>query len=175
MDADELRLKQIVKEAITEYFLEEKERQKISKKVTTNQDNESISIMIKNILAFLNLRCDKNFGLIKSNLELIEARILKSKDISPVQALGIINMQADNWIGTDFSKYLRPATLFNKTKCNNYLGELGSFYRYRTMLEAINVIEILNSKLLNEEELKQFIRTTKSANSIINDSIIIDM
>jgi uncharacterized phage protein (TIGR02220 family) len=44
--------------------------------------------------------------------------------IADWQLKAIVSLKCEQWTGTDMEKYLRPATLFNKTKCEQYLGEL---------------------------------------------------
>lgn len=77
----------------------------------------------KKILAWLNEKAGRNFRPVDANLSLIVAR-LKS-DILPGQLKAIVTRKVREWKGDEEkSKYLRPATLFNKTKCEQYLGEL---------------------------------------------------
>jgi uncharacterized phage protein (TIGR02220 family) len=40
----------------------------------------------------------------------------------------VIEKKAAEWRQTEYAKYLRPATLFNKTKFANYIGQLNTSY-----------------------------------------------
>ena len=75
-----------------------------------------------NILEWLNRKSHRNYRPSDTNLNFIRARI---KDgIADWQLKAIVSLKCEQWTGTDMEKYLRPATLFNKTKCEQYLGEL---------------------------------------------------
>jgi len=76
------------------------------------------------ILNFLIKRSGKNFKHVPSNLKLITARIKEGH--SETEILAVIEMKVSEW-GSDpkMAKYIRPATLFNAEKFNQYVGELG--------------------------------------------------
>ncbi len=76
----------------------------------------------EDILSWLNDKAGKNFHADETNLNLIRDR-LKS-GIRPEQLKAIVSRKVREWKGTEQEVYLRPATLFNKTKCSQYLGEL---------------------------------------------------
>lgn len=74
------------------------------------------------VLKWLNEKSGKNFRPVPTNLDFIRARL---KDgILPEQLKAIVSRKVKLWKGTDQDYCLRPATLFNKTKCEQYLGEL---------------------------------------------------
>ena len=75
------------------------------------------------ILNFLNERCGKQYRPVDTNLALIRARL--DSGASPTQCRQVIAMRRREWLGTEMEKYLRPATLFNKVKFEQYVGELG--------------------------------------------------
>ncbi len=76
----------------------------------------------KRILAFLNEQAGKNFQQSDANLALIEARLA---DHDEKILRGVIVDRVGQWKDNDeMREYLRPATLFNKTKCEQYIGEL---------------------------------------------------
>lgn len=158
--------KELIKECIREVINEPKKIVKKQNKVKeiNYTPNEILEV---NILAFLNYRCDKSFNIDnKTHRTWVNARIFTDKDVSPNQAIGIINQKADEWIGNEsMEQYLRPSTLFNKTKCNEYLGNLKPLYRFKTTGEALKCISLLQSKILTNEELST-LRVSKD--SIIN-------
>lgn len=75
------------------------------------------------ILNFLNLKAHKAYRPTESNLGLIIARLRDGA--SPGDCKQVIAKKVREW-GTDekMEPYLRPATLFNRTKFDQYVGEL---------------------------------------------------
>lgn len=74
------------------------------------------------VLSFLNQKAGRSYRAAGANLDLIRARL--GDGIEPWQLKAIVSRKVREWTGTEMAKYLRPATLFNKTKCEQYLGEL---------------------------------------------------
>ena len=79
----------------------------------------------KDILAYLNRNTGKAYRPVPSNTKMIEAR-LKS-GATALQIKEVIYAKCQQW-GKDekMMEYLRPATLFNATKFEQYLGELSN-------------------------------------------------
>jgi uncharacterized phage protein (TIGR02220 family) len=75
-----------------------------------------------NILEWLNRKSSRNYRPCDTNLILIKQRLRDG--IADWQLKAIVSLKCEQWAGTEMEKYLRPATLFNKTKCEQYLGEL---------------------------------------------------
>lgn len=77
------------------------------------------------ILEYLNANTNRNYRPVDSNLKLITAR-LKS-GATDLQCREVIFNKCEQW-GKDpkMSEYLRPATLFNSTKFEQYLGEINA-------------------------------------------------
>lgn len=75
----------------------------------------------RDILDFLNQRAERNFQS-DVNLDLIRSRLKAGATIYQIKA--VISRKVRAWKGTDMEKYLRPETLFNRTKFAQYLGEL---------------------------------------------------
>jgi uncharacterized phage protein (TIGR02220 family) len=76
------------------------------------------------ILEFLNEKAGKAFRPVAAHLDLIQARL---KDgATEANCRGVIARKVREW-GPDpkMAKYLRPETLFNRTKFESYLGERG--------------------------------------------------
>lgn len=77
----------------------------------------------KDVLAYLNRTTGRVYRAVDSNLKLIAAR-LKS-GVSVVQMKEVVLHKFDQWKGdAKMDEYLRPATLFNATKFEQYLGEI---------------------------------------------------
>lgn len=77
----------------------------------------------REILEYLNRNAGKAYRPVESNLKLIVAR-LKS-GVTPLQLREVVFAKCQQW-GKDekMVEYLRPATLFNATKFEQYLGEM---------------------------------------------------
>lgn len=77
----------------------------------------------KRVLDFLNSKTQRRYQPVKANLEMIEARL---KDGATEQELmQVVAKKCREWAGDEkMSLYLRPATLFNRTKFAQYQGEL---------------------------------------------------
>jgi DNA replication protein DnaT len=77
------------------------------------------------ILDFLNSKTGRHYKPGAANLEMIVARL---KDGATVEECrGVIAKKCREWIGdADMNLYLRPGTLFNRTKFAQYQGELGA-------------------------------------------------
>lgn len=75
------------------------------------------------VLNFLNEKVGKSYRPVEANLKLIEARLVSG--VSVQQCRSVIARKRRQWLfNEDMEKYLRPATLFNRTKFEQYLGEL---------------------------------------------------
>lgn len=75
------------------------------------------------VLGWLNSKTGRNYRPVATNLDMIRCRL---KDgITAPQLKAIISRKVREW-GTDpkMQKFLRPATLFNKTNAEQYFGEL---------------------------------------------------
>ena len=76
----------------------------------------------KRILVFLNEKTGRSYRATKVNLEFITARI--AEGYSEQDCRMVIAKKTREWINDDqMAHYLRPATLFNRTKFNQYVGE----------------------------------------------------
>jgi uncharacterized phage protein (TIGR02220 family) len=77
------------------------------------------------ILDYLNRNAGKAYRPVDANLKMISAR-LKS-GATPLQLREVVHAKCDQWkADPKMAEYLRPATLFNQTKFEQYLGELGN-------------------------------------------------
>lgn len=75
------------------------------------------------ILEFLNEKAGRAYQPTDANLDLIKARLKEGYTVA--QCKQVIAKKCREWGGDDkMAPYLRPATLFNCTKFNNYAGEL---------------------------------------------------
>lgn len=74
------------------------------------------------ILNFLNEKSGRRYRPLKANLDFIAERL--KEGATPDECRQIIAKKSREWKGTDMEEYLRPATLFNRTKFAQYQGEL---------------------------------------------------
>lgn len=82
--------------------------------------NEHKEIAIK-VIEYLNSQAETTFSTkLGSNTELITARIKEGYTISDLKL--VIDKKVKDWKGTDWAKFLRPNTLFAKSKIENYLN-----------------------------------------------------
>lgn len=93
-------------------------------KLTEQSNQPGIRVKAEEVLAFLNLKRGSKRGYrpVDVNIELIIQRLKSGATIEDCKA--VIAKKARDWLGTDMEVYLRPATLFNRTKFEQYLGEL---------------------------------------------------
>lgn len=75
----------------------------------------------RTVLHFLNEKAGKRYRELDCNLKLISQR-LSEPGVDLVGVKVMINRQCSLWLGTDMEMYLRPETLFNKTKFESYFA-----------------------------------------------------
>lgn len=74
------------------------------------------------LLTFLNEKTGRSYRPLKVNLELVADRLKEGATVQDCKSL--IAKKVREWKGTEMEQYLRPATLFNRTKFAQYIGEL---------------------------------------------------
>ena len=72
---------------------------------------------------YLNHVVGRQFKHAEANIKLLRARLKEGATLAEVKR--VIDVKAKEWLGTDSEQYLRPATLFNATKFNQYIGQCG--------------------------------------------------
>lgn len=103
-------------------FLSEQDKKDIANFVS-KQMQKKTSVPAKQLLDELNKCAGRKYKAVKANLSLIQARLAEGhsyEDISAVIARKCLEWQNDKVM----SQYLRPATLFNAEKFNQYVGQL---------------------------------------------------
>ncbi len=74
------------------------------------------------LLAFLNKVTGRNYRPVKANITMIQARL---KEYSLADLKAMVATKAGAWkYDETMNEYLRPATLFNATKCAQYIAEI---------------------------------------------------
>lgn len=75
------------------------------------------------LLAFLNEKAKRNYRAEQTNIDFIVARLRDGASVEDCRA--VIAKKCREWLGDpNMRQYLRPATLFNRTKFAQYVGEL---------------------------------------------------
>ena len=73
------------------------------------------------VLIHLNLKAEKNFRNGSASNKFIVARYNEGHSLDDFKR--VIDTKCSQWLNTDFDKFLRPSTLFNATKFQEYLAE----------------------------------------------------
>lgn len=77
------------------------------------------------VIAYLNEKTGHNYKPVKSNIELIRARMKEGASLD--ECKGVIDTKVAVWLGDPkMQEYLRPQTLFGATKFAGYVGQLGA-------------------------------------------------
>lgn len=76
------------------------------------------------LLAYLNEKTGKRFQPVEANLDFVKARLAEA---TADEIRSVVDTKAAQWGRDDaMAQYLRPATLFNRTKFAQYMGEVDS-------------------------------------------------
>jgi uncharacterized phage protein (TIGR02220 family) len=88
----------------------------------SGKPDESRREEAKEILNHLNNKTGKEFRLVDANIDMIVARLKDGAAVA--DCIAVIDAKVAQW-GEDpkMSEYLRPGTLFNRTKFEQYIGE----------------------------------------------------
>lgn len=72
---------------------------------------------------YLNTKTGAHYRDVEANLKFVRARLAEGATLDEIKS--VIDMKVRDWGGTESAKYLRPETLFNATKYNQYAGQIG--------------------------------------------------
>jgi uncharacterized phage protein (TIGR02220 family) len=76
------------------------------------------------VLRFLNLKTGRSFREVPSNLQLIASRLREGASVQDCK--GVISRKWREWRDNpEMVQFVRPATLFNRLKFEQYLGQQG--------------------------------------------------
>lgn len=109
-----------------------KRQQSTNKALTTNKNGkngkndkkkDTLSSKCDLIINYLNEKTGRNYGLKnKSTINLLRARFNEGRTVKDF--VDVIDKKVEDWLTDDkMNTYLRPSTLFNRTKFENYLNE----------------------------------------------------
>lgn len=74
-----------------------------------------------NVIDYLNAKCGKKYRYSDSNNEIIRARL--HEGFTEEDFYTVIDNKAQEWLGTNMEIYLRPVTIFCKSKFEGYLNQ----------------------------------------------------
>lgn len=94
---------------------------RLSRKKDSDSGRVSRNETARRCLEFLNQKTGRTYRPVPVNLDLLVARLAEGATEANIR--GVIARKCQEWQGTDLAKFLRPATLFNRTKFEQYLGE----------------------------------------------------
>lgn len=107
-------------EAITTALKEGKESIDESYIITLSCQEDLTNLKAEDILLHLNLKTEKSFKFIPSNIKPIKSLL---KDYSPEEIKNVIDYKVSEWIETQFNKYLQPSTLYRRSNFENYVQQ----------------------------------------------------
>lgn len=91
----------------------------------STKSSKATDVAARRLLGELNSRAGRNFKAVEAHLRLIKARI---NEHGEEVLRTMIVMKCREWKNDPkMSEYLRPGTLFNATKCADYVGRVGTF------------------------------------------------
>jgi uncharacterized phage protein (TIGR02220 family) len=97
----------------------------VSEPVNESKDSVGQPDVAADAIEYLNLKAGRNFKAVPTSTKLIHARAKEGATLADFKA--VIDRKCEEWLGDqNREQYLRPATLFNAEKFNNYLGQLGA-------------------------------------------------
>ena len=103
----------------------EKEKEKdinnIVEETQKEEEEKQKKQVLEYIINYLNEKAQKNFKVVKSNTQFINARLEDGYKVEDF--IKVIDIKSKQWINTEHDKYLRPSTLFNSEKMQAYINE----------------------------------------------------
>lgn len=98
-----------------------KQQQSNNNVTTLSKKKENNNNIYSLVIDYLNKKASTNYRATTKNTQsFINARVKEGYTVEDFKK--VIDSKSREWLGTDFEKYLRPATLFG-TKFENYLNE----------------------------------------------------
>ena len=100
---------------------DDKQQQSNNNVTTLSKKKENNNNIYSLVIDYLNKKASTNYRASTKNTQsFINARVKEGYTVEDFKK--VIDSKSREWLGTDFEKYLRPATLFG-TKFENYLNE----------------------------------------------------
>jgi uncharacterized phage protein (TIGR02220 family) len=100
--------------------------------------------LITKVIEYLNSKSSSSYTLSETNKACILSRIKEGYTISDFQR--VIDLKCSQWLGTSQQKYLRPITLFQTSKFENYLNEpINEIKENGTVKKSTNLEKLSNA------------------------------
>ena len=109
-----------VENALTAYFSKIPEVQKVVPVIVFDKQAQDWS-SADSVIDYLNLKAGTRYKNTKGNRDKVSARLT---DFTVQDCFIVIDKKCKEWLGTNFAKFLRPATLFQLDKLEGYLNQL---------------------------------------------------
>lgn len=78
----------------------------------------------REVLEFLNRKTKRNFRPVEANMNFVLARLTEGYTVQDLKS--VTAMKCREWLTDEvMTQFLRPATLFNKTKFSQYIAFIG--------------------------------------------------
>lgn len=90
-------------------------------KVKRKETDADLLDSCKGAINYLNSLTGSKFKPSGTSIDLIKARLNEGYTFDDIKR--VIDLKVKEWLGTPMDQYLRPSTLFNRTKFQNYAGQ----------------------------------------------------
>lgn len=114
---------------------------------------KSVIDLCQKVIDYLNSKSNSTYTLSKANMECLNGRIKEGYSITDFYS--VIDKKCKQWLGTEQEKYLRPITLFQAKKFENYLNEPETYLNNGKSANKRNNLDKLQSA---SERAKQFFK-----------------
>jgi len=114
----------------------------------TKSNSPEIKNLMQKVINYLNEQVSSTYTLSKANTECLSARIKEGYSFPDFKS--VIDKKCKQWLGTEQQKYLRPITLFQSKKFENYLNE-----------PEIEIKDVRNAKHSSIEKLSNAVNKAK--------------
>lgn len=102
------------------YRKRDKENKKEKSTVAKTDKSKTTPAELDKVIDYLNQKADTHYRKNATNRDLVKARINEGYTIQ--DCLTVIDNKTAQWLNTEWEQYLRPRTLFQKSKFESYLN-----------------------------------------------------
>ena len=110
--------------ALKQYFNKPTGIVSVSEKKPVAKPSKAVAVVLDDtpdkVIDYLNLQAGTRYKCGGSNRKLINARL---KEFTKRDMFEVITKKCGEWRGTEMERYLRPSTLFNATKFEEYVNQ----------------------------------------------------
>lgn len=109
------------------------------KKKPTKTITKEVRVIAEKAIEYLNVQTGATYSMKGSNIELVAGRVAEGFTLADFKL--VIDKKVKDWKGTDWEKYLRPITLFAKSKFENYLNSVNEQRRTSNFTKFADSVE----------------------------------